>query len=280
MASSVTATTYPSARNDATESKLEAWSAVDRRDGVIWGATNTLALFADSTGMHVKLPSGSVLLGGVRGDLASQTTLDIATAHASLNRIDTVVAHLDRTSPYTITYKVVTGTASGSPTAPALVNTSTITEFLIGAVQVDAAVSTIAAAKVIQGRIYTTDTGWFNVTSTPGVTSGSTMAVSAWTQEDARSRFDGMTCHFYMQGALTLTGTSGGGLLIPLPVRAASYDVAFSASVLGLACQCYTVFDSNFKATYAEVLPSGSDTFPMSSAGRLRVAGTYEIYPE
>src|SRR5689334_6254254 len=134
MSNSVTATTYPTAANDATESKLESWAGVFASNGVISG----LATFADSTGMHVKLPSGAALIG-VRGDLSSQTTLDIATADATNPRIDTVVGELTRTpSPYVIKYKVITGIAASSPVAPTLTNNATTLQIPLADVRVNA----------------------------------------------------------------------------------------------------------------------------------------------
>src|SRR4051794_1576551 len=93
---------------------------------------------AEAPPLHrIKLPSGSVLLGGVRGDLAAQTSLDIATANGSNPRIDTVIAELKRTpSPYTITFKVVTGVAASSPVAPTLTNDATYIRIPIADVRV------------------------------------------------------------------------------------------------------------------------------------------------
>ena len=189
-------------------------------NGVVWGAGNQLRVFADSTGMHVKLPTGSSVIGGVRGKLTTQTTLDVATAHATLNRIDTVVAHLDRTSPYTITYKVVTGTASGSPVPPALVNTSTITEFLLGQVAVGAAVTTINAVDVTLLRPFTGRTDWLGWTPVISAEAGSAYTLTVTNIEHEEYSIIGDECRIAYTADWAFSGgpgTSGYSPLLTLP---------------------------------------------------------------
>lgn len=279
MASTVTATTYPSARNDATESSLESWMAPFMPDGVIWNYSNELALFADSTGMVVKLPSGAMVIGGVRGDLTSQTSLDIATANATNPRIDTVVGELTRTpSPYTIKYRVITGTPASSPVAPTLTNNSTVRQIAIGNVRVNASVSTIAAGNVTLGRIMTGDTGWQNWSCTPTNVSGSSVTIAFWTPSWARYRCREMTCEINVGGSIGLSGSNPGSLLLPLPFRSATNGLVLAADIADDARRCVTTFDSNFQATYALTSPIGSGTWPITSGLPLNFGGSFELY--
>jgi hypothetical protein len=74
-------------------------------------------------GMTVNVAAGYGLVRGVGVDNPSSRALNIAAAHATLPRIDTVVLELVRTvgtSEGKVTLKVVTGTANASPVAPTL----------------------------------------------------------------------------------------------------------------------------------------------------------------
>lgn len=227
MASSVAASAqYPTNRTDSTESKLEAWVRSFAASGVLIGEADELEVFADSTGMHVKLPAGSVLLGGSRGDLASQATLDIAPADASDDRIDTVVAQLKRTpTPYTITFKVLTGVAALSPDPLDLnvagINDATYMTIPIADVLVEAGVGTIASTKITLRRQWTTGGEWIDyVPNIFPVTAGPTPIVSVGGQT-CRFRIQGNKCDYFWKApvALSSVGATGPyyGIALPLP---------------------------------------------------------------
>lgn len=283
MVTSVTATTYPSARNDANESKLETWATSYGLDGIIWSAGNQLALFADSTGMQVKLPSGSARLGGVRGDLAAQTTLTIAAADASNPRIDTVVAQLARTpSPYTITFAVITGTAASSPVAPTLPNNATYITIPIGDVRVDATVSTIAANKVTLRRSFSGDTGWQTYVPTLSLVSGSTMSFVSQSLDFARFRKQGMTIQVATsyQVALTTPISSSDGLLLTLPQAAAFTGLPISCYAMADLYRCHTSNGSGSLTVFVDIYPQLGNLFPGDGVARgVAVNGSYEIAP-
>lgn len=121
-------------------------------DGVLATVTNEFEVFADSTGMQVKVKSGECWIRGHWGESTAQKTLAIATAHATLGRKDRVILRCDFTNNR-IELDVLTGTASGSPALPSLTQDTTKWEIGIGQVTVDAAVSTIAASKITDERL-------------------------------------------------------------------------------------------------------------------------------
>lgn len=121
-------------------------------DGVLATVTNEFEVFADSTGMQVKVKSGECWIRGHWGESTAQKTLAIATAHATLGRKDRVILRCDFVNNR-IELDVLTGTASGSPVLPTLTQNTTKWEIGIGQVTVDAAVSTIAAAKITDERL-------------------------------------------------------------------------------------------------------------------------------
>lgn len=132
------------------------------RDGVILAAANEHAVFADSTGMQVKVPTGRVCIRGHRGVLTSQKTLGISANGSGNNRVDRVVARLDVTNSKVV-YDVLTGTPSGTPVAPALTQTSTTWEVALAQVSVPPSDTTIDASQVTDERTFAFPLGGKNV---------------------------------------------------------------------------------------------------------------------
>lgn len=150
MVSSIDLTTYPTARSDADEDKVgELFSSLISK-GVIHGVGNALQVYADSTGMHVKVKTGRGTSGGFWGNNDIEETLDIDAAHPTANRIDSIVLRLDRTSPATLALQVEPGDPSLSPVAPTLETD----DVHLADITVGAAVSTIASNKVADARIF------------------------------------------------------------------------------------------------------------------------------
>jgi hypothetical protein len=92
-------------------------------DYVVLGAVTGDFVVSIGAGMTVNVAAGYGLVRGVGVDNPSSRALNIAAAHATLPRIDTVVLELVRTvgtSEGKVTLKVVTGTANASPVAPTL----------------------------------------------------------------------------------------------------------------------------------------------------------------
>lgn len=133
---------------EAQWSKMGRWW---RGDGVLWDALNKLEVYADSTGMQVKVRSGAAWIRGHYYESDAQETLAISAAHATLNRIDRVVVRLNWTAS-TISLAVRTGTPASTPSAPAVTQTTTTWEISLAQVYVGAAVSTIAAGNVKDER--------------------------------------------------------------------------------------------------------------------------------
>lgn len=117
---------------------------------------NEFEVYADSTGMQVKIKSGVAWVRGMYVSSSAVVTEAIAASHATLDRIDRVVLKLD-TVNHTITLEVVTGTAAGSPTAPTLTNTTSIYYVKLAQVSVIHAVTTIASDKITDERDWSTD---------------------------------------------------------------------------------------------------------------------------
>lgn len=121
--------------------------------GVIKDADLELEVYADSSGMQVKVRTGEAWMRGHWFQSDATEILSIAAAHATLGRLDRVVLRVDW-SANTIALAVLTGTASGTPTAPVLTTTSTTWEISLATVTVDAAAVTIASNKITDTRVF------------------------------------------------------------------------------------------------------------------------------
>src|SRR5262245_4797771 len=76
----------------------DGWRSMQRRTGapgVIRDSLNSMLVYADSTGMQVKVKTGELWAEGHFGSITSEKIVAIATAHATLARIDRIVARLD-----------------------------------------------------------------------------------------------------------------------------------------------------------------------------------------
>jgi hypothetical protein len=129
----------------------EAFSLVVA-DGILQSVRNECEVYANSVGMVVHVKSGDAWLAGRKYKNDAELDLTIATANVSNPRIDLVVLRMDYTAK-TVHAAVKTGTASGSPSAPALQQDTAIWEIPLAEVRVDAGVSTIAAGKVTDRRV-------------------------------------------------------------------------------------------------------------------------------
>lgn len=117
---------------------------------------NKLAVTADGGGMYVLVPSGRVQIKGHHAKLDTQETLAIAAAHATLGRLDRVVARL-KWSDNLIELDVLTGTPHATPLTglTALTQTDgTVWEIELARVTVGAAVSAISSGNVSDLRPY------------------------------------------------------------------------------------------------------------------------------
>lgn len=123
-------------------------------DGVLRAVDNELEGFGDSTGMQVKVRTGQAFVQGVYYANDAVKTIAVTAADPSNPRIDRIVLRLDW-SANTVTAAVLAGTPAGSPSAPALTQTSSTWEIPIAQVAVAAGATGIAAANVTDDRQWT-----------------------------------------------------------------------------------------------------------------------------
>ena len=121
--------------------------------GVVPSRGFELEPYADSSGMTVKVKTGDGLVRGHYYASTVEEVLTIATADASLARIDRVVLRLDPTAN-TIVLAVLAGVPDASPSPVALTQSDgDIYEFPVALVQVDAGHTTITSGDVTDQRV-------------------------------------------------------------------------------------------------------------------------------
>jgi hypothetical protein len=131
----------------------DTWRRIFRHmlaSGVLSGAGDELDVYADSTGMQVKVPSGEVWIRGHWGENETEKTLPIAAAPTAVgeSRIDRVIARADFGANL-IELDVLTGTATtATPTVPALTRNTLMWEIGLKQVTVAEDVVTIAPGDV------------------------------------------------------------------------------------------------------------------------------------
>ena len=111
-------------------------------DGVFPNPSTQLQVTADGTGMTVSVTAGSAWIQGRKLTLTSDETLTIDAAHATLNRLDRIIAYMD-TSTRTCGIAALKGTPAAAPMAPALTRTATRYELSLAKIIIPAAMTTI-----------------------------------------------------------------------------------------------------------------------------------------
>jgi hypothetical protein len=166
----------------------------------IGGNGSPLLVAAQATpNMTVAVNPGTVYIPATGGLGVYEWTLDAVTnvtiqpAHATLNRIDLVVARIVDNGDATSTADVVAiqGTAAATPSAPALPANS----FALAQVTVGAAVTSVTNANIADSRAYTAALGGTSYSAAPP---GAVMAVDS-------------TGGFYTIATIAWTSTFGGG---------------------------------------------------------------------
>lgn len=115
---------------------------------------NLFEVYGDSSGMQVKVKSGSAHIEGFYVNNSAEVIKSISTSDPTNPRIDRVILKLDRTAN-TITLEVKTGTPAGSPVAPTLTQADPTWEMTLAQVYVGAGVSTITSGNVTDERTFT-----------------------------------------------------------------------------------------------------------------------------
>jgi hypothetical protein len=118
--------------------------------GVLKTIMNELLVYADSTGMQVKVKSGAAYIKGHYYENDVEGSLAIASS-TTLPRIDRAILRCDWTTN-TIQLAVLQGTPSITPVAPNLTQTTSRWEISLAQIAVGASVSTISAASVTDER--------------------------------------------------------------------------------------------------------------------------------
>ena len=144
---------WPFENIDTSETQFSQW-ARNIGEGVKTGALNELEVFADSTGMQVKVRSGQAMVRGHYYQSTAQETLTVTAADLTNPRIDTVIIELDP-SANSIVLKVIAGSPAAVPSPEPLVQSDAgVYQFKLAEVLIDAAATTIAAGKVTDSRTY------------------------------------------------------------------------------------------------------------------------------
>jgi hypothetical protein len=125
--------------------------------GVIKGALNEFAVYADSTGMQCKVKSGNAWIQGFFFQTTAETIIPISAANATNPRIDRIAVQVDWTNN-NISLIAIQGTPSASPIAPALTQNNSIWQISLAQVYVGANVSTIAAGNITDQRVIVSST--------------------------------------------------------------------------------------------------------------------------
>lgn len=128
----------------------EVWRSFMRRmviSGVVRDAGENLEVYADSTGMQVKIKPGEVLIEGHWARNTTEKVLSVPSAHPSLPRRDLVVARVNMATK-TVEYAIKTGTP-GPPTGIAVPQQdSVIWEVVLACIRVPAGAVTISPSNV------------------------------------------------------------------------------------------------------------------------------------
>lgn len=146
------------------------------RTGVIKGILNEFQVYADSTGLQVKVKSGNAWMNGHFFESDAEVILPISTADVTNPRIDRVIIRVDWTAN-TITLSVLQGTPAVSPAAPALTQNTSRWEISLAQILVGANASTIASGNVTDERVYAGNQSVVMVNSVGGQNQASDVTV-------------------------------------------------------------------------------------------------------
>jgi hypothetical protein len=210
-------TFLPLAKSPITTPDL--WSKTARNwlaTGVIKAYLNEFQVYADSTGMQVKVKSGAANVLGIYFDSDAEEILAIAAANADNPRIDRIIVRLDLPAD-NIDLAVLQGTPAASPTAPALTQNNTRWEISLAQVYVGANVSTIAAVNVTDERIYAKSTPYLFRTIS-GINYGATNVL----QQINASLGSGVQNDLTFSGSNIVINTAG------------TYEIEVDADISGL----------------------------------------------
>lgn len=145
----------------------QQWSKLSQfwvNTGVVKRTLNELEVYADSSGMRVKVRPGQAWVKGHFFESDAEETMSIAAANSTNPRIDYIIARCDWALG-NIRLAVLQGEPSVSPEAPALTQNTARWEMPLARVTVPANAVTINQAYINDWRNYTIDRDldWHNV---------------------------------------------------------------------------------------------------------------------
>lgn len=155
-------TSWPYTDQDTTDVEYSRLFREMAGDGVVGSLSSSgsgaLRPYGDSSGMQIKMTSGSAIARGYMMLSTATETIAVGSSHATLRRTDRLVLELNLSNPTSatrLTPKIVAGTpsSSSSPAPAALTQTDTgVYQIGIALITVDPGVSTIASSKVKDDR--------------------------------------------------------------------------------------------------------------------------------
>ena len=119
-------------------------------DGIIANVGGMLQV-APKSGMQVQVATGRAILDSRWMNSDTVATLTISAAHATLPRIDTVVAVLEYSNRL-IHFVVRKGTAASSPSAPAIRRNANYFELILASIRIPAGATAITSAMITDRR--------------------------------------------------------------------------------------------------------------------------------
>jgi len=145
--------------------------------GVLRGRDSALAVFGDSSGMQVKVPTGQVWINGHWGAVTSTKTIPLTAANATNPRKDLIVARADFVNNK-VELDVLTGTPAGSPTVPTVTQNSSIYEIKLAEIAVAAAASTISSGNVTDRRVFDSAVARYRKSTTQSISNDTNTKVT------------------------------------------------------------------------------------------------------
>lgn len=263
---------YPTNANDAYQDRLRAMGRRVGDYGVVRGELNEFLVTHVPGQLAVDIAAGVGVIDGIHGELNAPTRKSLATAHASLARIDRVVQVLQlgaNPGPYQSVIEILPGSASASPQPPALRRSSTHIDLPIWQATVPAGATALLASNL------TPDREWIGAlpvgTYVPVATAvtGSNFGVSS-SNLIGRFRFDGPFCHIEIAGTVALSGSNSGGFKVPLPCVARTEGIAVQLTAMNDGARGSTIDVDNLVtgAAYVDVYPLQGHTFPTDGVAR------------
>jgi hypothetical protein len=210
--------------------------------GVLKGYANGEgAVYADSSGMQVKVPPLQAMVDGVFYESDTEQLVPVPTRHATLDRYDRVVLRLDRTD--NSCEVIVSPGTPGAGAPPALSSTPIEVDLPLAVLSVVSTASagvgaaTLAAGAVTIGRFWSGPRGsntWTEIAQ-GSIAMNTAAGFTPTMQTNANNRYRyqviGAVCNVQFSYNIEVSGVSGGslGLQIKLPVKPKWERNTFSA---------------------------------------------------